>query len=320
MCSLETAVNLGDKSVPHIAKLHETKLAFIPHCMGYKFAFEPISKNRDQGFWVTPRFDSPSEALTSLSQAIARCLLGFAGYSDVISSYWNHIFPEIVFERSKITKANNIQKMALTAMSDELQVAYRTRLLNMESDENRTFMYQFLVAHLKAGDNSGQKRVLTQYLSPKGTGFQASPNGGSLYRFPENLRERIAESDYRPTLRRIFDTDSTEEKQGAIRDILQSFPSKKGKEQRGAMTARSTLGRTARGFLSKRLKVLGNKRLSTQMEAWFRAFHDSGMQAAAAHHLMAQFDEFFLGELGTDTKDGIGDEDSSNESSSDDGD
>jgi len=296
-CGIDSTVDLGDRTLPLVSKLYESKVSLVPHCMSYDFAFEPISKNRDQGFWAVPRFDNPSNALNSLSQAICRSLLSFVSYSDVVTSFWNSIFPEIVIDRSKISKANNLQKMALTQASDTLREAYLTRLLFLEGDEARDNMSRLLIDQLGAGSNSPQQKLIAEYVSSKGKKYSRAENSGSKYVVPPKMDGLIKASDDRPRLKKVFDTTSTENRKGAIADILKIFPKKRGRDKPAALTARSVLGKKAQNFLSNRLSPKRNKILHNKMEIWFRAFTDPGMQDAAVVFLDAQFDELFMKQL-----------------------
>jgi len=298
-CGLETTVDLKDRSVPSVAKLFEAKANLVPHCMTYEYAFEPLSKGRDQGFWAVPRFDNPSNAIQSLSQAISRSILGFVSYSDVLDSFWAKLFPEISFDRSKISKANNIQKIALTAATDELRAAYSERLLVIEALDTRKAYASLICDQLHAGPGSSQRRFIEKHFGSSiyAADYKKNPKSGTSYKAPLDLAGLAKKASPTKLLNTLLDTNSSRERQGAIADILKTFPSKKGKVQQGTLVPRSMLGQKAQHFISKRLKRLRNHSLSKRMEIWFRAFQDERMQDAAVAQLEAQFDELFMGRL-----------------------
>lgn len=298
-CGLGATVDLKDRTVPSVSKLFEAKLNLVPHCMTYEYAFEPASKGRDQGFWVVPRWDTPSDALQSLSQAISRSVLGYVSYSDVISSFWEKLFPSIKFDRSKISKANNIQKIALTAVTDELRTSYTEKLLLLEKPDDRVAFVTLLSDQLKAGQSSPQHIAVARFFGTTAGGqYKKTANSGSSFRVLDKMPERIKTASPMKLLTNLRDIDSSKERQGAIKDILKVFPEKKGNTSRGNLVPRSILGKRAKVFLTRRLTHLENKGLAERMRVWFCAFQNGKMQDAAVSYLEAQFDELFTKQLG----------------------
>jgi hypothetical protein len=294
-CMLGADVNLGDKTIPIVSKLFEGKLTWIPHCLGYQYCLEPVSKNKDQGFWPFARFNNPAETIQSLSQAVGRLLTTMICSSDVLSSFWAKVFPSIVFDRPKITRGNNIQKIALDQYSDELGIRYLA-LFGLESDEWKRLFVQQLCEQMGAGKDSSQFNALNKFMIDHPI-IGTFSNFGKDYKHQTNFSGAKTLLDVFKRLNELFDTTSTQVQVGKIRDLRESFATKRAKTKLMATTPKSALGKAAKGFLLKDLKDLKNNPLRLKMQEWFCAFLSERMQAASVKLLRAHFDEFFNRDL-----------------------
>jgi len=318
-CKLDSAVSLADKTNPQVQKLLDCKASLVPHCMGFTFAFEPLSKGRDQGFLINPRFDTIQNAITSLSQAVSRTVLGCVQTADVLTDFWEVVFPELKFDRARITKSNNIFKIALDQATDEISVGYMERLLPLLEKAGPTNLLHFVKLNLKATSLTPQGKALDAALDLKGEKnmFGKIPN---KFTYPKDLDKRFKRAyKTKDLLAEVFDTQSSETRKGAIIDTLNRFPNKKRRtENRAIFMARSQLSSKAAQFIRRDVEKLpSGKVLGKRLKTWFTGFQSEEIQAAAAKMLAAQFDELFRQQLtGPSTQAGDGDSSSSDEEGS----
>ena len=294
-CMLGADINLGDKTIPVVSKLFEGKLTWIPHCLGYHYCLEPVSKNKDQGFWPFARFNNPAETIQSLSQAIGRLATTMICSADVLSSFWAKVFPSIKFDRSKITRGNNIQKIALDQQPGDQDARYLA-LFGLESDEWKELFVQQLCEQMNAGIDSSQYLALNRFVIDKPITGTFSGQGED-YKHQTKFVGARKLLDVFKKLNGLFDVSSTQVQVGKIRDLRESFATKRAKTRPMAMLPKSTLGKDAQEFLLKDLKVLKNDPLRQKMREWLMAFSSRKMQRASVKLLRAHFDEFFNRDL-----------------------
>jgi len=294
-CMLGTEINLGDKTIPLVSKLFEGKLTWIPHCLGYQFCLEPVSKNKDQGFWPYARFNNPAETIQSLSQAIGRLLTTMINSSDVLSSFWAKVFPSIHFDRSKISRGNNIQKIALDQYTEDLDTEYKT-IFGFDTDETKLRIVELICMELNANKDSSQYQALNNFAVNKETAIEFTQQG-KHFLHPKNLSGASKVVSTLETLNEMFDISSSREQVGKIRDLRSTFGNKKSKVKPMVVSPRSILSKKAKDFIAKDLKALRNNSLRTKMTEWFMAFSSERMQIASVRMLRAHFDELFNREL-----------------------
>jgi hypothetical protein len=294
-CMLGADINLGDRTVPLVAKLFEGKVSWIPHIVGIQFLLEPISKNKDQGFWPYPRFNNPAETIQSLSQAIGRLLTTMINSSDVLSTFWAKIFPSVYFDRSKISRGNNIQKIALDQYSKQLDTVFET-LFGFDTDEGKKALINLVCAELQANKDSSQFKALNHYALHKEDAVTFSSQGKDFIH-PTKWCGPKRISLIERTFNQLFDTASSREQIGKIRDLRIRFGNKKPKLKTIGVTSRSVLSNKAKIFISRDLKALKNDSLREKMREWFTAFSSERMQIASVKMLRAHFDELFNREL-----------------------
>jgi hypothetical protein len=318
-CKIDPAVSLEDKTNPQVQKLYESKASLVPHCLGFTYAFEPLSKGRDQGFLINPRFDNAQNSIISLSQAISRTVLGCVQTSDVLSEFWEIVFPEINFDRSRITKSNNIFRIALDQATGPIQAAYIERLLPLSTEVGPQNLLRYVMLNLNATPHTPQGKALVNALDLKNehNSFGKIPKNVV---YPKDLDKRYRRAtNVRATLHSAFDTTSSEARKGAIADTLNLFPAKRKRtENRAMFSARSQLSKKATKFIKEKVEPLSSgKVLGKRLKTWFTGFQSEEIQAAAAKMLAAQFDELFREQLsGPSTRIEDGEESSSEEEDS----
>jgi hypothetical protein len=256
---------------------------------------EPVSKNKDQGFWPYARFNNPAETIQSLSQAIGRLLTTMINSSDVLSSFWAKVFPSIHFEKSKISRGNNIQMIALNQCSDELITQYEA-IFSFDNDNSKKRIVELICMELNANKDSSQYMALNKYTISKETALTFSGQGKEFTHPDKFLGEKRVIST-KEILNGMFDTSSSREQIGKIRDLRTTFGSKKTKVKPMVISPRSALGHKAKNFITKDLKDLRNNSLRIKMKEWFTAFSSERMQTASVKMLQAHFDELFTQEL-----------------------
>jgi hypothetical protein len=296
LASIDDAIALTDQSVPKVSQLLAAPVLLVPHCSGPEYNFEAPSKNKDCGFAISARFDTPGAALRSFSEAVLRLMTGMIITQDTITEFWLSVFPALKIERSKISKSNNIHKVALDTMNDEYRSRYTERFLALDNKEAKKLHLKWITLQLRVSKDTPfmveYQRILG--IDPK---MDTEP---PYVKVSNTAVPKVWSQKRKPELdwAKLTAPPETESARGRRKDLEDNFfPTREKSDKRSEGLQLTKLGDTSAALLKAIGQIPYSKEIKPSVKAWLVGFSNERIQKAAATYMFAQFDDIFRSEV-----------------------